>query len=82
MIFLDQFSSEDEVQQFFEALGFGSSKQVPDESIGGDDEEFERKEESVVTLYKVSDSTGKLKVDKITEKPIKQEMLNPDVSMI
>lgn len=77
--YIDEFSTQDEIDQFFEVLGSGSPDQVPDESVGGDDDAFERNEERVVSLYKVSDSNGKMEVQKVAEKPLKQEMLNNEV---
>lgn len=73
---IDEFSTQDEIDKFFEVLGSGSPDQVPDESVGGDDDAFERNEERVVSLYKVSDANGKMEVQKVAEKPLKQEMLN------
>lgn len=57
-------------------LGTGTPKDILKENAGGDDQEFEKKEESLVSLYKVSDASGTIKMDKINQKPIKQEMLD------
>jgi hypothetical protein len=43
--YVDQFSTESEVQSFFTALGSGSRAEIADEAAGGDDAEFERKDE-------------------------------------
>lgn len=67
-----------DVQSFFTALGSGSPQDVPDESAGGDDEKFETAEERAVTLYKVSDGTGHLKIDPVSQKPLKQNLLDPN----
>lgn len=45
LIILDSSSTEAEVKKFFEELGSGSQSQVPPESAGGDDEQFEREAE-------------------------------------
>lgn len=73
---VDEFSSENDLEQFFQILGSGSPSQVPDESTSEDDESFERKDESITTLYTVSDASGQLKITPIAQKPLKQEMLN------
>lgn len=72
----DEFSSENDQNQFFEILGSGSPSAVPDEGAGEDDAAFEQSEERIVTLYTVSDASGSLKVDPVATKPLKQEFLN------
>jgi hypothetical protein len=42
---VDEYSNEREVSHFFEELGSGASGEVADETDGGDDTEFERKQE-------------------------------------
>ena len=64
VIVVDEYSNENEVQEFFDALGRGSPNEVPDESAGGDDEDFEQAERKCVSLYKVSDASGKMSVEK------------------
>lgn len=61
-------------------LGGGSPDKVPDESAAEEDGAFETKDAAAVTLYKVTDSAGTLKVETISTKPIRQEMLKSDVS--
>lgn len=73
---IDEFSSEVELQKFFSAMGGYSAADIPDQSAGGDDEQFENGEERAVTLYKVSDVSGSVKVDQIAQKPLKQQMLD------
>ncbi|XP_072946726.1 actin depolymerising venom protein gelsolin 1-like [Epargyreus clarus] len=73
---IDQYSSEVDIQKFFTALGSGSKDLVPEDSAGGDDQTFERKEEQDVTLSEISDSSGSLKVTALT-KPFRQEQLKP-----
>ncbi|XP_075227987.1 actin depolymerizing venom protein gelsolin 1-like [Lycorma delicatula] len=75
---VDSSSTETEVQKFFTELGSGSPSQVPDETKGGDDQEFESKQDATVTLYKVSDAGGKLVSEKISQKPLSQNMLVTD----
>lgn len=41
-----------------------------------DDAAFEKELESQIVLQKVSESGGSVKVEKITQRPIKQQMLN------
>ncbi|XP_067013400.2 gelsolin, cytoplasmic isoform X2 [Anabrus simplex] len=72
---IDAYSNEAEVAKFFEELGSGSPSDVPDESAGGDDESFEKNQESVVTLYKVSDASGDMEMEKVGQKPLHQNML-------
>lgn len=73
---VDEFSSEIELEHFFQVLGSGSPSQVPDESTSEDDEAFERKDVDATTLYTVTDASGQLKVTPVAQKPLKQEMLN------
>lgn len=51
---------------------------MPDESTSEDDEAFERQDERAVTLYKVSDASGALQVDTISQRPLKQEQLRTE----
>lgn len=74
--FTDEFSSESDQEQFFEILGSGSPSQVPDESTSEDDDTFEKADERATTLYLVSDASGTLKIDPVSQKPLKQEMLS------
>jgi len=41
----DEYSTAKEISQFFEQLGSGSAGEVAEETDGGDDSEFERKQE-------------------------------------
>ncbi|GAB0094218.1 Gelsolin [Sergentomyia squamirostris] len=75
---IDEFSSPADQEEFFQILGSGSPSDVPDESAGEDDETFERNEERSVTLYKVSDASGQLQVDPVSQKPLKQEFLKTE----
>lgn len=49
---------------------------MPDESAGGDDEQFESNQEKVVTLYRVSDASGKMQVSKVASRPLQQSALD------
>lgn len=73
---IDEYSNQSEISQFFEELGSGSPGEVADETDGGDDVEFETKQEATVTLYRVSDASGEMTMDKVGEKPLHQDMLN------
>ncbi|KAB0801152.1 hypothetical protein PPYR_05506 [Photinus pyralis] len=74
---LDEFASETEIQAFFDALGGGvTAADVPEESTGGDDEQFESKEERTVALYRVSDSSGRMQIQEVGQKPLKQSHLD------
>lgn len=78
---LDESAREEEVQEFFQELGSGSPATIADETSGGDDEQFEKNIDANVILYKVSDASGGLKVDKIAEKPLSNTALNTNVSL-
>jgi hypothetical protein len=41
----DEYSSHNETTHFFEELGSGSLDEVADETMGGDDADFEKKQE-------------------------------------
>lgn len=73
---IDEFSSEDEVEKFFAALGGGSASDIPDESAGGDDADFESSQEHSISLHRVSDASGNLKVEKVNSKPLEQSALD------
>ncbi|KAK4871750.1 hypothetical protein RN001_015874 [Aquatica leii] len=73
---LDEFSLPTEIQEFFDVLGHGSPADVPDESTGGDDEQFETSQERTVALYRVSDSSGRMQIQQIGQKPLKQNQLD------
>lgn len=73
----DEFSPQSDYDNFFEALGEGSRDEVPEESAGGDDEQFENSEDKAVTLYRVSDKTGSLEVTKVAQRPLDISMLDP-----
>lgn len=77
--FLDESSSEKEIQEFFDEVGSGSPATLPEE-VKGEDEAFERDADTTVSLYKVSDASGALQVDKVGEKPLEQNLLKTDVS--
>lgn len=78
---IDQYSSDADVQKFFSSLGSGSRDLVPEDSAGGDDQTFERNEESSVVLSEVSDSSGQLKVTPLAA-PYRQEQLKPQETYI
>nr|CAD7440176.1 unnamed protein product [Timema bartmani] len=73
---IDAFSDAGEIAQFFEELGSGSASEVAEEQVGGDDLEFERSQEAVVTLYKISDDSGEMNMTKVGVKPLHQNQLN------
>lgn len=75
---LDEFSTLDDKEDFFKVLGGGSPDKVPDESAAEEDGAFETKDAAAVTLYKVTDSDGTLKVETISTKPIRQENLKSE----
>lgn len=75
-LFADEFSPQSDFDNFFKALGEGSQATVPEESVGGDDQQFESNEERVVTLYRVSDASGSLKVTPVGQKPLVQSALD------
>ena len=73
---IDEFSTEDDKQNFFNVLGSGSPSDVPEESAAEEDAAFETSDANSVTLYKVTDSSGSLKIEPIATKPLRQEMLD------
>ncbi|XP_046804094.1 gelsolin isoform X1 [Lucilia cuprina] len=73
---IDEFSTDMDKQNFFNVLGSGSPSQVPEESAAEEDAAFETADANSVTLYKVTDSSGKLKIEAIAQKPLRQEMLD------
>lgn len=73
---IDEYSPDHDFADFFSALGSGSASAVPDESAGGDDAHFEQSQERTVALYRVSDASGSLKIDKVAEKPLQQSVLD------
>lgn len=73
---IDEFSTEIDKQNFFNVLGSGSPSQVPEESTAEEDAAFETTDASSVTLYKVTDASGSLKIESISQKPLRQEMLD------
>ncbi|XP_073966688.1 gelsolin-like isoform X1 [Choristoneura fumiferana] len=64
---IDAYSSGDDSQKFFEALGSGDMDSVPSDEEGGDDEDFEKGVTKEVKLFEISDDSGSMTV---TEKPI------------
>ncbi|KAJ1532265.1 hypothetical protein ONE63_000881 [Megalurothrips usitatus] len=79
---IDEFSAAIDVENFFKALGSGSPNKIPEESAGGEDGDFEKQIDNTVVLYKVSDASGGLKVDKLTQKPLSQSELNTNDAFI
>lgn len=78
---IDQYSSESDTQRFFTTLGSGTRDIVPEDSAGGDDQEFERSEEQTVALSEVTENGGKVRVTPLS-KPLRQEQLKPQDSYI
>ncbi|XP_049884296.1 gelsolin-like isoform X2 [Pectinophora gossypiella] len=72
---IDPYSSEKDFETFFEALGSGDRASVPEDTEGGDDEEFERKAEA--SLSEVSDSSGQVKISPLP-KPYSQGQLKSE----
>jgi len=72
---IDESSSNDEVKEFFTKLGSGSPSEIKEESAGGDDEAFEKSLEASVTLYQVSDASGKLESKEVGKHPLRRDML-------
>lgn len=78
----DQAATPEEIEEFFKVLGGGTRKTLPEAAQGGDDEKFEKEIDAQVALYKVSDASGSLKIEKIGEKPLSQTALNTNVGQI
>ncbi|XP_034243333.1 gelsolin, cytoplasmic isoform X2 [Thrips palmi] len=78
---VDEFSDQGEVDTFFERLGSGSADEVADESSGGEDEEFEIKEQEDISLFKVwEDPSGRVTVSKVGQYPLRHAQLDSNVS--
>ncbi|XP_064474510.1 gelsolin, cytoplasmic-like isoform X1 [Ornithodoros turicata] len=75
---IDEASSEGDVAQFFEELGEGSAADIKDAEAGGDDVEHERSVDTEVSLHRISDADGDLKVERVGAKPLAQELLDPN----
>lgn len=73
---IDESSSDREREEFFEILGSGSPSEVPSESNGGDDKQFEANQERTTSLYKVSDASGELEIEAVGEKPLLKSLLD------
>ncbi|XP_073969636.1 actin depolymerising venom protein gelsolin 1-like [Rhodnius prolixus] len=75
---VDSSSTANEVNQFFSILGSGSATQVANPTTPDDDQEYEKKQDAIVALYKVSDATGKLVAEQLPEKPLKRSSLKSE----
>jgi gelsolin len=75
-------SSAEDVAEYFKALGGGSRADMADPPADDDDSAFEKQVETVVTLYRVSDDSGTVKVDKVATRPLKREMLQSQDAFI
>ncbi|XKL67815.1 hypothetical protein PGB90_003306 [Kerria lacca] len=71
-------SSTEEIDKFFQELGSGSLKEVAEAPAVDDDEAFEKKQDDNVVLYKVSDASGSLKIEKVASKPLSKSALKTD----
>ena len=74
---IDEF--EGDPSAFFEALGSGSADDIA-ESSDEDDAAAEAEGNRGVKLFKVSDADGDVSVAEVSEKPLKQGMLDQSVS--
>lgn len=72
----DEFGGD--TARFFEELGSGSPDDIPE--VSGDDAEAEAAANRQVTLYKVSDAEGEVEVTEVSQRPLKQGMLEQSVS--
>uniref|UniRef100_A0A2M4BQS3 Putative actin regulatory gelsolin/villin family n=1 Tax=Anopheles marajoara TaxID=58244 RepID=A0A2M4BQS3_9DIPT len=79
---VDEFSTITDQEHFFTVLGSGSPSLVPDAETSPADATFEKTDAARVQLYRVTDAKGKLAVEPINEKPLKQESLKPEDSYI
>uniref|UniRef100_A0A182N393 Gelsolin-like domain-containing protein n=1 Tax=Anopheles dirus TaxID=7168 RepID=A0A182N393_9DIPT len=79
---VDEFSTLTDQENFFTVLGSGSPTLVPDQSTAPADAAFEKSDAARVQLYRVTDAKGKLAVEPITERPLKQEFLKQEDSFI
>ncbi|XP_050312053.1 actin depolymerising venom protein gelsolin 1 [Anthonomus grandis grandis] len=76
VIIVDEFSPQSDYDEFFGALGGGSRDKVPDATVGGDDAQFETQEERAAALYRVSDSSGAVRVEPVGQRPLQPALLD------
>ncbi|CAG9761740.1 unnamed protein product [Ceutorhynchus assimilis] len=72
---VDEYSPQSDFDTFFSALGGGSREAVPEAATGGDDAQFETSEERAAALFRVTDSSGSLRVEPIASRPLEQGLL-------
>lgn len=57
-------------------MGSGSPGEVPEESTAEEDGAFETADANAVSLYKVTDASGKMQITPVASKPLRQETLD------
>lgn len=73
---------KDDDKDFWVKFGCPKPAKIKSGDQGGDDEKHSRDALAAVTLYRVSDSSGKLSTAEITEKPLKKEHLDTNDAFI
>lgn len=73
---VDDYSPQSDFDTFFTALGSGSRDEVPDESAGGDDAQFETAEEHAAHLYRITDASGTVRVEPVGRRPLEPTLLD------
>uniref|UniRef100_T1IZM9 Gelsolin-like domain-containing protein n=1 Tax=Strigamia maritima TaxID=126957 RepID=T1IZM9_STRMM len=76
VLIIDETCTPAERAKFFEELGSGSDDAVKAAEDDVEDTEHERKEQVEISLHKISDESGKLNVDRVGERPLKQDLLD------
>ncbi|XP_022257425.1 gelsolin, cytoplasmic-like, partial [Limulus polyphemus] len=74
-VFSDEHSNSRDHEKFFEELGSGSPDDVKDAEEEAEDTDHERAVEREITLHKIWEEDGEVNIEKIAERPLKQENL-------
>ncbi|RDD41012.1 Advillin [Trichoplax sp. H2] len=68
---------QDDNPDFFKDLG-SKDKVIKSADTAGDDDAFDRKHQTNVTLHRLSDESGNIEINDIAAAPLKRNMLNND----
>ncbi|XP_076311001.1 gelsolin, cytoplasmic-like isoform X1 [Tachypleus tridentatus] len=74
---IDEHSNPRDHEKFFEDLGSEFPVDIKDAEEVAEDTEHERAVERVITLHKIWEEDGEVNIEKIAERPLKQEHLDP-----
>jgi hypothetical protein len=73
---------KDDDKEFWLKLGTPKPAKIKSADEGGDDDKHSREAAANVALYRVSDSSGKIEIQQINEKPLKREHLDTNDAFI